>query len=54
MRELSIAETEMVEGGSSQLAIAAVLAVGAMFAFGYMVGKDMAARDDARTESSKQ
>lgn len=48
MRELTVAEMEQVDGGIIPVVLAVAAAAGAIFAFGYSVGKDMAARDDAR------
>lgn len=43
MRELTVAEMEQVDGGNIVLAVIGI--AGAVFAFGYQVGKDMAERD---------
>jgi lactobin A/cerein 7B family class IIb bacteriocin len=48
MRELTVNEMEQVDGGVVEVVLAVVAAVGAVFAFGYSVGKDMAERDNAR------
>ncbi|KGQ18554.1 hypothetical protein LF41_580 [Lysobacter dokdonensis DS-58] len=45
VRELSESELEQVNGGTLATAIALAALGGAVFAFGYEVGKDMAARD---------
>lgn len=45
MRELTINEMQQVEGGN--LVIAVIGIAGAIFYFGYEVGKDMAERDNA-------
>lgn len=56
MRELTINEIEQANGGNAVIAVVTltVTTVGAMFAFGYSVGKDMAERDNARAEASSK
>lgn len=47
MRNLTVGEVDSVNGGVIPV-VAAITIIGAVFAFGYGVGKDMAARDNAR------
>lgn len=48
MRELTMNELDHVDGGINPLVAGLV---GAAFAFGYQVGKDMAERDNARNSA---